>query len=409
MFESAAFWLALNFFTIAVLAFFSMEEMATVSFNKIRLQYLIKQGSRRAEWLNHLLQNPSRLFGTTLIGVNVATIVGSECSRQFHQAIGLNPDLAPLSQVILVIIFGELAPLFAARRYSEHVALLGVSLIYIFSKILAPFIWILGLLSKAANYFVGGSEPHPELLLTQDELQKIIEEQDEERGIVQEKTDFNLITKNIFRLRDKTVKHVMTPLSEKPLVSSQLTIEKLRRSMSDSPPYLLVYHREINNIIGIVFIRDLIKVPDSKRIKEYCKAPWFLAEKTPLFQIIKQFRRNSEHVAIVLDDNGKACGLLNFDDILEEVFSKAPTKNKSKQAVHIDQTIPGSMTVAEFNHEFHVKLPAEKEETLSQMIIRILDHHPEAGETLQLPPYEFIVKEATLLEVKTLSVKTIVV
>lgn len=408
MFEQAFFWLFLNFFTIAVLAFFSMEEMASVSFNKIRLQYLIKQGSHRAEWLSYLLQNPSRLFGTTLIGVNVATIVGSECSRQFHQAIGINPDFAPLSQVIIVIIFGELAPLFAARSYSEHVALLGVPFIYIASKLLAPFIWILGLLSKLANYLTGGVEPHPELLLSKDELQRIIEEQDEEKGIAQEKADFNLITRNIFRVRDKTVKHVMTSLTEKPLISSQITIEKLRKSISDIPSYLLVYHKEINNIIGIVFIRDLIRAPALKKVRDYCQSPWFIAEKTPLFQIIKQFRRNSEHVAIVLDDKGKATGLINFDDILEEVFTRQPPI-RSKHGVLIDRTLPGNMTLADFNLEFQVNLTGDKEETLSEMAMRILEHHPEVGETLLVPPFEFTVKEATLLEVKTFSVKTIVV
>lgn len=403
MAESAIFWLLFNFITIAILAFFSMEEMALVSFNKIRLQFLVKQGSQRANLLNYLLQNPSRLFGTTLIGVNVATIVGSECSRQFHQAINLNPDWAPLSQIILVIIFGELAPMFAARRYPEHVALLGGSIIYLFSKLLAPVIWILGIISKAANFIVGGKEPHPELFLTQDELQKFIVDQEEDL----DSADLNIIATNIFRLRDKTAKHVMLPLSKHPLVSSQLSIEKLRKLSTTLPSYLLVYHRELTNIIGIVFIEDLIRANDSHKIKDFCTSPWFLSEKTPLFQILKQFRRNSEHVAIVLDERGKAKGILNFNDILEEIFGETKTYSKvSQNHVVIDRTLPASMTIADFNLEFGASLAGESEESLSQMLTRLLEHHPEIGETVLLPPFEFTIKEITLLEVKTVTVKT---
>lgn len=408
--ETAFFWLFLNFLTIVILAFFSMEEMACVSFNKVRLQYLVKTGSKRAEWLNYLLHNPSRLFGTTLIGVNVATIVGSECARQFHQAIHLSPDLAPLSQIIIVIIFGELAPMFAARRYPEHVALLGVPILYFTSKVLAPFIWILGLISKAANFIVGGEEPHPELFLTQDELQKVIEEQDEDKSSSKEDEELNRITANIFRFKDKLAKHIMSPLEAQPLISSQLTIEKLRKVPKNPLPYYLVYHKDVSNIIGIAFIRDLIRASDNRKVKDYCKPPWFLSEKTPLFQIIKQFRRNSEHVAVVLDTSGKAKGFLNFDDVVEEIFGKSrPLKTETKISTYIDRTVPGKMTLADFQLEFGIELPGEPESTLSDFIVSFLEQHPEGGETIAFPPFEFTVKEASLLGVKTISVKTKVV
>ena len=133
-----------------------MLEMACVSFNKIRLQYYVSKGYKRAIWLNYLLQHPSRLFGTTLICVNVGLIVGSECSREFYSSIGLNPDWAPLTQVFFVVIFGELSPMFAARNYAENVAMLGVPLIYFSAKLMSPLLWATSLLSKLCNLLVGG-------------------------------------------------------------------------------------------------------------------------------------------------------------------------------------------------------------------------------------------------------------
>ncbi|KAF3362996.1 Uncharacterized protein PHSC3_000532 [Chlamydiales bacterium STE3] len=406
--ELAFFWLFFNFSTVVLLAFFSMEEMACVSFNKMRLQFLVKQGSKRAEWLSYLLHNPSRLFGTTLIAVNVATIVGSECSRQFHQAIHLSPDWAPLSQIIIVIIFGELAPMFAARRYPEHVALLGAPVLYITSKILAPFVWILGIISKFANFLVGGQEPHPELFLTQDELQKVIEEHDEDKSSSSKNEELNVITTNIFRFKDKAAKHIMTSLEAQPLISSHLTIEKMRLLPKNPLPYFLVYHKDVANIIGIAFVRELIRVPGNRKVKDFCKPPWYVTEQTPLFQIIKQFRRNSEHVAIVLGTSGKAKGFLNFEDVVEVIFGKVrPIKKKETTPLTlVDRTVPGKMTLADFQAEFGVTLPGEAEDTISDLLLSLLEHAPEGGETVLISPFEFTIKEATLIGIKTVSVKT---
>ncbi|MBI3211953.1 MAG: DUF21 domain-containing protein, partial [Simkania negevensis] len=106
--KSSLFFFLLILSSLAVQSFFAMLEMASVSFNRIRLNYFIYKKNRRAIWLSHLLKNPLLLFGTTLIGVNGAMQFGSECARRFYISIGLSPDFAPLSQVFLVLMFSEL-------------------------------------------------------------------------------------------------------------------------------------------------------------------------------------------------------------------------------------------------------------------------------------------------------------
>lgn len=402
--ESALYWLFLNLATIAILAFFSMEEMACVSFNKIRLQFYVAQGSQRAIWLNSLLQNPSRLFGTTLIGVNAATFIGSECSRQFHEAVGLNPDLAPLSQVFLVIVFGELAPMFAARRYAEHVALAGIPVVYFTSLVMAPLIYILGLISKTANYLFGGQEKHPNLFLTQDELQKVLEEHDEE--LQQDSEEYRAITSNIFRLRHKTARTGMVPLTQKKPVSSQTTISKLKELADPHDTFFVVYQDHPSNIIGIAFVKDLIHAPDYKKIRDYCNPPWFISINTPLLQILRQFKKKSENIAVVLDQKGEACGILAFEDILEEIFEKAQLKKGRQNELVIDRTVEASTTLGKLQANLGIKLPGKPDETLEEFMMRTMEHHPEEGEMLFFDPYELTVKEATLLGIHLVNIKT---
>ncbi len=403
--DSIFFWFLLNLIATCFLALYSMGEMALVSFNKIRLQFYLKEGSKRAEWLNFLLKNPSRLFGTTLIGVNVAMMFGSEFGREFFSQMGIDPDFAPLFQVPFVIIFGELAPQFAARSFSEHVAILLSPVLYFSSKIMAPFVIILGWISKLANRLLGGHETHHEMFLTLEELQKILEEQEDDR-IHGQNRDFDSLVTSIFRLRGKTARKIMTPLNEVFTLSSNTTVAQFRKSLKRPVAFIPIYNKNPQNIIGITFIRDLIRAGETDKVRDYSKAPWFITENTPLLQILKQFQKNSQTVACVLNNKGQAQGFLSLDDLLEDIFGKNyHTHTKARKV--IDVTVSGDMTVQKFNKEFGTNLPFdEEEETLSDYLKTHFDHHPEVGESYLVAPYELIVKESTILDIKSIQVKS---
>ncbi|HSX26533.1 MAG TPA: CNNM domain-containing protein, partial [Chlamydiales bacterium] len=179
---------------VAIQGLFALFEMACVSFNKIRLQYYVSLGTRRAIWINHLLNRPSRLFGTTLIGINTALIVGSECARRFYEANHLDPDWAPLSQVLIVVIFGELAPMFAARRHPEQVAMFFAPLMILISRILSPIIWAFDALSRLIHRAMGRPQK-TSLFLSREEVKMAFEEREEK------KDEFNVVAANIFQLK----------------------------------------------------------------------------------------------------------------------------------------------------------------------------------------------------------------
>ncbi|NRA89902.1 MAG: DUF21 domain-containing protein [Simkaniaceae bacterium] len=149
------FFLLLVVVSLIIQGFYSMLEMASVSFNHVRLQFYVSQGSRRAKWLSYLLKNPTRLFGTTLIGVNTAMQFGSECARRFYSSLELSPDWAPITQIFVVLIFAELSPMFAARRYAENVCMLGIPILYFTSFILRPIVFVLDLICRFVNFLFG--------------------------------------------------------------------------------------------------------------------------------------------------------------------------------------------------------------------------------------------------------------
>jgi putative hemolysin len=403
--ESWEFLLALILICLVVQGFFAMVEMACVSFNKVRLQYYVSKGSQRAIWLNHLLHHPGRLFGTALICINAAMQIGSEASRRLYETLHLSPDFAPLTQVIIVLIFAEIAPLFAGRRYAEHAAMIGVPVLYAASYILAPLIWLFDGFCRLVHRLIGSSEKGG-LYLSREELQKIFEQKDEE--------EFNTISSKIFALRNMTAKDLMMPINKIKGIPSFSTISEMRSLLASTySPFVPIYNKKPENILAIAYPRDLLRLPESKKVREHARAPWFITEKDSILTILRQFRRNNESVAVVLDDKGIALGILTLDEIIDEIFGLADSWMSFEEMVprshHVvlDRTFPGDQKIAEFNQTYHVHLDPQGHTTFEELMTHTLGHVPTVGESVRIDQFELTVEESTLLGPKSIAVRTI--
>ena len=396
-------FLCYTLIAISVQGVFALFEMACISFSKVRLQYYVSIGKKRAVWINYLINRPSRLFGTTLIGITTALQVGSECSRRFYEALHLDPDLAPITQSIIVIVFAELAPIFAARRHPEQAAMFLVPLMATLARILSPIIWTLDALSRLVHRLTGHKEDIP-LYLSREEVKMAFEEK--ERG---DEDEFNQVAARIFQLKARTVGQLMSPLTQVQMAPTTATLADVRHLLSiHYAPILPIYHRVQHNIVGVAYLRDLLRVEDSKRVIDHARSPWFVTQKTSILDILEQFRRNSQSVAIVIDATGQSCGLLSLDDIVSQIFgpeTEQPTLPETPY-LHIKRTLSGEMEVEAFNREFQANLPHSEGETLSDLIVNSLDHLPVLGETVKLDSYLFTVLEPSLRGVKILSVHT---
>ena len=304
------FYLTLMVICLVVQGFYAMLEMACVSFNKVRLQYYVSQGNLRAKWLTFLLKRPALLFGTTLIGVNLSLQLGSESARRFYESLGLSPDIAPFTQWVIVLIFAEIAPLFAGRRYAEHVVMLGIPFIYVSSILLRPVIWAFDLLCTLVNRLVR-SPKATGLYLTREELQKMLEEQEDRPFVPEtfkpEQSELSSVAGRIFSLKNKIAKEMMLPLQSVTMIPSICTIAEMRTLLNARyHPFLPIFHRTPENIVAIAYPRDLLRFAENTRVREHARPPWFITENNSILQILKQFRRNNKSVAVVLNEAGLA-------------------------------------------------------------------------------------------------------
>lgn len=408
--NTALWWTTLNLISMFVLGFYSMQEMASVSFNKIRLHYYVSKGMKRAIWLNDLLQDPARLFGTTLLSVNAAMFIGSECARQTYIALGLSPDIAPLTQVLFVILFAELAPMFAARRYPEQVALFGAPILYFSAMLMTPLLWAVSAISTVVDKLAGSKESQKNHLLNQEDLQKILSKQKEE-GTEEEPDEFDLLARNVFSLRAKDARLIIEPLTSFPALPVHATISQMRPLLAQSDAQdILVYRYDIQHVVGVVSPRNLLRVPETHPIHAYMTPPWFITRQTKLMKLLHEFRQSNQRLAIVLNEHGLAVGMIKREDLLQELFGKidlfTEAQRQPPSKFLIDRTFPADLSIGEFNKEFGVTLSSETEKTLAELMTHLLGHPPHEGESVSLPPFELTVVESSLLEATRIAITT---
>lgn len=403
--ETFWIWLVINIVSLLSLSAYSMMEMACISFDRIRLQYFLTKGDYKMIWLNDLVSNSGRLFGTTLIGVNIALVVGSESARQIFSTLGFSPEFSVIPQILVVILFGELAPMFAARRYPEHVVQIGIGLIYTSSKILAPILWLINLISKSLTGLFDKDKVSHEAFLARDELQKILEVHEEPTAI--ETEELSQTISNIFTISPKSAFNSMRPLKDLHLIPSNCTAGELRKIVLHSKQeFYPIKQEKTNDVVGIVYPRDILRIADNRRVRDYAQQPWFIEHQMRLLDVLKQFRSNNESLAIVLDQKGKTIGYISLDHIIDSIFGSLEDENERHSMTIVERTIDPNIKIGELEVELGVDLNLPKEADFADICREKLEDNPQEGDTFSIGPYEVTILESTVFELKRVKIKT---
>lgn len=398
--NSPFFWLGVNLLCIFVQGFFSMMEMACISFNRVRLQYYLTKSNKKASYINFLIRRPYRLFGTVMLGVNIALQIGSESSRTCYKLLGISPEYAPATQIILVVIFAELIPLAISRKIPEKIALKGAPILYFAHYLFYPLIQCVGGITNMIYFILNIKEETLHSTLSRDELQKTLETHHEEH-------DFNVIATNIFSLSATSVEQVCQYLDQIPILSATVSVrdvcQLVRRHRLDFVP---VYHKVKKNVVGIAFPKNLINRNPSDPVVPYLSSPWFITAKSKLIHAIQEFRKNSSNVAIVLNNNGEPMGVLGLHTVFKTLFN---TRNiaqlKPKPTSLIERTFSGNTPLSEIENELDIIFMDNDCTTIEQLMLKLLDTPPEVGASIIINDLLLEVKEISLYGIKTVAIK----
>jgi len=309
---------------IALLGFyalFSGLEIAIVGTRRSKVMRLYRKKVSGSSALYKLKLNPSMMTSSVNLGntlVNVASsVLAADVAIKLLEDQGVGVAIGIMTFVIL--IFGEIFPKTYSYIQSEKMALRFSPFLLAFTYVMYPFVWFLENLTKAFLRLIGGhSYPKP---ITEEDIHEVVDLGLSEKAI--EKEEHALVRKAL-EFDDKPIIDVMTPkkdifsLDDKSMLSNVFSLIK-SKGFSRIP----VYSKTLENIIGILHIWDITKIPEKKyhttQIGKIVRNPLFVYSTEKISNLLVELKKNESHMAVVLDDDENLQGIITIEDLLEEI------------------------------------------------------------------------------------------
>lgn len=418
---------------VGINAFFAASEMAIVSIRQSRLKPLIEEGNKSAKIVDKFIEEPSKLLATIQVGVTFAGFFASALGaktiavhlsdilkRSNQSVISAYADTISFFVITLIIsyitlVLGELVPKRMALEWSEKIALSVARPILFLSKIAFP---VVKLLTSSTNLIVklmGGSAKSHDDQITEEEIRLMINV-GEEKGIIRE-TETEMIN-SIFEFDDTVVKEVMTPRTDIAAININASLEEIMDVIVEEHfSRIPVYEETIDNIIGLLYVKDLFGMMKYGRefeisLKDIIRPAYFVPEYKKIDELFKEMQKSKTHIAIVIDEYGGTAGLITIEDLLEEIVGNIFDEYDDEilEYEKLDENtylINGMLSIDEVNDIMHTELPEDEMEfdTISGMILSLSGKMPEVGDEVEFDGVEFRIEEVDDKRITKIKVK----
>jgi putative hemolysin len=404
------------FLLIALNAFFTSVEFASVASRKARIQMFAEEGNKAAEIVKAWLEDPkarARLIAGCQLGITIVSLaLGAVGENTFHELLApyfskitIPANLARLSSLLAAlplilsliiitsihVVLGEQVPKVATLNQPERVALLGAQPMRIFSTVFKWFIDVLDwatrvILRMFGLQLVGGHS----LIYTVDELKQMISES-EEGGVIE--TPEREMLESVFDFGELMVRQVMIPRTEIIAIEAATGLAEIINVVTQySYTKLPVYEKDLDQIIGILHVKDVLRKmnqPDCQdtTARELARETLYFPETLPVNELLHQFRHNRQHIAIVLDEFGGTAGLVTLEDLLEEIVGEVSdqfdvTTPEIQSQPDGSVLIDGLTLMEDVNQQLQLNLIDPHYDTIAGYFLGKLGHIPEPGDTI---------------------------
>lgn len=395
-----------QFILIAILtlinAFFASAEMAIVSLNKNKIKFLSEDGNKKAKLLEKLMEDPTKFLSTIQVGITFAGFFSSASaatgiSNKFS-AVLINLNIPYSKEIALVLItialsyitlvFGELFPKRIALQKPETIALFSVVPIFYISKVMIPFVKLLSVSTNSLVSITGLDKEDSDEKLSKEDIKYLIET-GKEQGVIDE-AEKDMIN-GIFEFEDKLAKEVMTPRPEVFLIDVNRPITLLLDSLLEEKySRIPVYEDDIDNIIGILNIKDVVieahkKGFESIDIRSILHTPYFVYENKNINKLFKELKNFRNHMAVLIDEYGGFSGIVTIEDLIEEVMGDIedeyddyePNIRKVDNNTYI---VNGLLSLNDLNDRLNLNLASKSYDTIGGFLVSMLGRIPKKDE-----------------------------
>lgn len=376
---------------LALSAFFSSAETSLTTVNKMRVRTLADAGDKRAITLTKVTEDPGKMLSTILVGNNIVNLSASSLMTTLaldlfgSKAVGIATGILTL----LILVFGEISPKTIATLDAERLALNYAKPIYFLMVVLTPVLFLVNHLSMAFLFLLRIDPNKKRDAITEDELRTIVEVSHEE-GVIE--TEEKKMINNVFDFGDSVAKDVMVPRIDMVFVNVDATYEELMRIFREERfTRIPVYEDTTDNVIGIINIKDLLLLEDGQEfsIRSVLRQPLYTYEYKKTAELMVEMRKTSNNIIIVLDEYGATAGLITMEDLLEEIVGEIRDEyddDEEDEVVEVaegEYLINGAVKLDDINERLELKLESEDYDSIGGLVIGLLDHLPEEGETVE--------------------------
>jgi putative hemolysin len=382
-----------------VLVFSALFSTAEALLNKItkgEVKETIEKGGSRAEAITDLLQNPRNFLNTIMVakgclavGIVIITISLVNKLRDGAQTADFGVVIGAAISAVLLIIFTEMVPKSYVKGSTERSFIKAIFFLRIFYVVLYPIIKVLASVSYLGVRLIGGRVSRDEETLASQADLEALTAVSESEGILEEEE--REMIHGIFELESTVAREVMTPRTDMVYldVSTELS-DVLATVVEKGHSRIPVYEDNIDNIVGILHVKDLLRCWDKGRqdvnLREMLRPPLFVPETKGIDDLLQEFRSEKTHMAIVLDEYGGTAGLVTIEDVIEEIVGEIQDEYDKEDGLvkelgdgfyEVDARIP----IDEVNDLLAVNLPSEDSDSMGGFIINHLGRVPQEGES----------------------------
>ena len=372
-------------------AFFSSAETSFTTVNKLRIRSLAEEGNKKAKVINSLLENPSKMLSAILIGNNIVNLYASSLTTSLVLDAFGNAYAAFGTGLLtlFILIFGEITPKNLATVHAEKLVFVYVPVISLLTKLLTPVIFLLNKLSGVFLLLFHVDPNSKASVMTENELLTIVDVSHED-GVIE--SEERLMITNVVDFGDSLAKDVMVPRIDMVFANVEMTYDELVATFEkDMYTRLPVYSETRDNVIGIINMKDVFFFRGRKEdfnIKDFLRTPYFTYEYKKTSELLRELKKATNSLAIVLDEYGATAGLLTIEDLIEEIVGEIRDEYDTDEEDAIQKIgeneyiLLGTTKLDEINEILELGLESEDYDSIAGHVIHLLDHLPCEGETV---------------------------
>ncbi|MEG1835174.1 MAG: hemolysin family protein [Oscillospiraceae bacterium] len=393
---------------ILINAFFAMSEIAIISLNDNKIDKMAEEGDKKAKQILRLTKNSSNFLSTIQIGVTLAGFLTSATAAQSFAVMLTNAIsktsivtviplgvISAVSTVLITLIMsyfslvlGELVPKKIAMQKYEKISFAVVPILSFVNKIMLPFVKVLSFSTNAVVRIFGIDPNADEEIVTEEEIRMMVDV-GQEKGVIED-VQKEMIN-NIFEFDDIDVADIMTHRTDMACIDIEDPLpDVVKLSMEYGYSRIPVYEEDPDNIVGVIYIKDLLKyiganLPKTKTSKDVMRKAYYVPETKRCGELFAEMTETHTQMAVVVDEYGGTAGIVTLEDILEAIVGNIQDEydNEDEEISKINETtftIDGITDIEEVEEQLEIEFPEGDYDTLGGFIISQLGYLPVNGE-----------------------------